>query len=135
MLCSKSTSWCSEMTRQINTLEKNCNSLRNFWERGLGSEISVLFSKRFCPAVLFIKGWQWRSMWINCNRGGGYSSYILLNEIQTLFSQLAKQSARVLPADLCIDHVHFLKNHRSTVLRRNKNVAVQGGTVSYYIFW
>ena len=57
-----------------------------------------------------------------------------LNEIQTMFSQLAKRSARVLPADLCTDHVHYVKIHRSTVLRRNKNMAVEGGTVSrYYI--
>ena len=51
---------------------------------------------------------------------GSYFPHILLNEIQTMFSQLAKQSARVLPADLCTDHAHYVKNHRSTVLRRNK---------------
>ena len=52
-----------------------------------------------------------------------------------MFSQLAKRSARLLPANLCTDHVHYVKNHRSTVLRRNKNMAVEGGTVShYYIF-
>ena len=36
-------------------------------------------------------------------------TYILLNEIQTMFSQLAKRSARVLPADLCTDHAHYVK--------------------------
>ena len=46
--------------------------------------------------------------------------------------ELAKRSARVLPADLCTDHTHYIKNHRSTVLRRNKNIAVEGGTVSHY---
>ena len=85
---------------------------------------------------------------------------LTLHEIQTMFSQLAKQSARVLPAVLCTDHAHNVKNHRttpsrsqsprsfwsatgikatrtletrlrSTVLRRNKNMAVQGGTVSH----
>ena len=38
----------------------------------------------------------------NIRPGGGGGSYfpnILLNEIQTMFSQLAKRSARVLPAD------------------------------------
>ena len=45
-----------------------------------------------------------------------YFPYILLNEIQTMFSQLAKRSARVLPADLCTDHAHYVKIHRSTVL-------------------
>ena len=64
--------------------------------------------------------------------GGSYFPYILLNEIQTMFSQLAKRSARVLPADLCTDHAHYVKIHRSTVLRRNKNMAVEGGTVSHY---
>ena len=64
--------------------------------------------------------------------GGSYFPYILLNEIQTMFSQLAKRSARVLPADLSTDHAHYVKNHRSTVLRRNKNMAVEGGTVSHY---
>ena len=33
--------------------------------------------------------------------------YILLNEIQTLFSQLAKRSSGVLPADLCTDHAQI----------------------------
>ena len=52
-----------------------------------------------------------------------------------MFSQLAKRSARLLPANLCTDHVHYVKNNRSTVLRRNKNMTVEGGTVShYYIF-
>ena len=45
-----------------------------------------------------------------------------------MFSQLAKRSAKVLPADLCTDYVHYVKNHRLTV--RNKNMAVEGGTVS-----
>ena len=35
-------------------------------------------------------------------RGGSYFPYILLNEIQTMFSQLAKRSARVLLADLVL---------------------------------
>ena len=64
--------------------------------------------------------------------GGGYFPYILLNEIQTMISQLAKRSARVLPADLCTDHAHYVRNHRSTVLRKNKNMVVEGGTVSHY---
>ena len=55
--------------------------------------------------------------------GGSYFPYI---------SHLAKQSARVLPGDLCTDHAHYVKIHRSTVLRRNKNMAVEGGTVSHY---
>ena len=41
-------------------------------------------------------------------------------------------SRRVLPADLCTGHAHYVKIHRSTVLGRNKNMAVQGGTVSHY---
>ena len=45
--------------------------------------------------------------------GISYFPYILLNEIQTMFSQLAKRSARALPADLCTDHAYYVKNHRS----------------------
>ena len=44
--------------------------------------------------------------------GGSYFPYILLNEIQTMFPQLAKRSARVLPADLYTDHEHYVKIHR-----------------------
>ena len=84
------------------------------------SEFNVVSLLRSLPKSLF-RG-----------RGGSYFPYILLNEIQTMFSQLAKQSARVLPADLCTDHAHYVKNHRSTVLRKNKNMAVEGGTVSHY---
>ena len=31
-----------------------------------------------------------------------------------MFSQLARRSARVSPADLCTDHAHYFKNHRLT---------------------
>ena len=64
--------------------------------------------------------------------GGSYFPYIVLNEIQTIFSKLAKRSARFLPADLSTDHAHYVKNHRSTVFRTNKNMAVEVGTVSHY---
>ena len=60
----------------------------------------------------------------NTEQGGSYFPYILLNEIQTMFSQLAKRSARVLPADLCTDHAHYVKIRRLTVLGRNKNMAL-----------
>ena len=63
---------------------------------------------------------------------GSYFPYILSNEINTIFSQLAKRSSRVLPADLCTDHAHYVINHRSTFLRRNKIMAVEGGIVSHY---
>ena len=49
-----------------------------------------------------------------------------------MFSQLAKRSARFLPEDLCTDHAHYIKNHKSTVLKRNKSMAVEVGTVSHY---
>ena len=48
-----------------------------------------------------------------------------------MFSQLANRSARVLPVDLRTGHAHYVKNQRSTVLRRNKNMAVEGRTVSH----
>ena len=65
------------------------------------------------------------------SRGGG----ILLNENQMMFSQLAKRSERAFPADLCTDHVHYVKHHSSMVLRRNKNMVVQGGQFLAFIFW
>ena len=64
--------------------------------------------------------------------GGSYFPYILLHEIQTMVSQLARRSARPLRADLCTGHAHYVKNHISTVLRRNKNMVVQGGNISHY---
>ena len=41
-------------------------------------------------------------------RGGSYFPYILLNEIETMFSQLAKQSHWKLSADSSIAHEHIL---------------------------
>ena len=64
--------------------------------------------------------------------GGSYFSYILLNEIQTMFSQLAKPISKGLASGFVIDHAHYVKNHRLTVLRRNKNIAAQGGNVCHY---
>ena len=48
-----------------------------------------------------------------------------------MFSQLAKRLSKVLPADLSTDHGHHIINQRSTVLGRNKNMAVEGWTVSH----
>ena len=63
---------------------------------------------------------------------GSFFPYILLNEIQMMFSQLAKRSARVLPADLCTDHAHYIKIYRSMVLRKNKSMEAEGRTVFHY---
>ena len=69
-------------------------------------------------------------------RGGGgesYFPYTLLNEIHTMFSQLAKrQQGSCQRICVLIMRRHYVKNHRSTVLRKNKNMAVEGGTVSHY---
>ena len=46
---------------------------------------------------------------------GSYFPYILLNEMEMMFSQLAKQSSRVLPAVLCTDAVCCIKNQRYNV--------------------
>ena len=67
--------------------------------------------------------------------GASYFPYILLNESQTMFSQLAKRSERAFPADLCTDHAHYVKHRSSMVLRRNKNMVVQGGQFLAIIFW
>ena len=92
------------------------------------------------PYILIKQGPYWIVMakedWLLCFR----SNTIILNQgreptshtFSTMFSQLAKRSAGVLPADLSTDHAHYVKNHRSTVLRRNKNMAVEGETVSHY---
>ena len=74
--------------------------------------------------LLILKQW-FRTVQVYCiksdsvlqgagGRGESYFPYILLNEIQTMFSQLAKRSVRVLPADLCTDHAYYVKIHRST---------------------
>ena len=67
--------------------------------------------------------------------GASYFPYILLNESQTMFSQLGKRSERAFPADLCTDHAQYVKHRSSMVLRRNKNVVVQGGQFLAIIFW
>ena len=59
--------------------------------------------------------------------GGGGSYFRVL----TTCKAISKGLTGILPADLCTHHAHYIKNHRSTVLRRNKNIAVQGGTVSH----
>ena len=50
--------------------------------------------------------------------GGSYFSYILLNEIQTMFSQLAKPISKGLASGFVTDHAHYVKNHRLTVVTR-----------------
>ena len=57
-------------------------------------------------------------------RGGNQLPKHSLKRNQTMFSQLAKRSSRVLPADLCSDHTHYVINQRSKVLRRNKIMVV-----------
>ena len=70
---------------------------------------------------------------------GSYFPYILLNEIQMMASQLAKQSARVLPADLCTDNAHYVKNHISMVYyyyrERRKTWRSKAGLFPIIIFW
>ena len=89
--------------------------------------------KKIQQAASAILKWLWLiNDQILHGRGGGggglgrcYFQYILLNEIQTMFS-------KVLTVDLCTDHTQYVKNQGSTVLRRNKNMAVEGRTVSHY---
>ena len=89
--------------------------------------------RRQQPILTLCIGGKWNDTSQGLEQGGGsYFPYILLDEIQTMFSQLAKQSAKALPADLCTDDAHYVKIRRSTVLRGNKNMVVEGGTVSHY---
>ena len=60
--------------------------------------------------------------------GGSSFPYILLTEIKTMFSLLAKRSSKVLTADLCTDHVHYVKTKDQWIWER-QNMAVEGGTV------
>ena len=55
------------------------------------------------------------------NREGSYFPYILLNEIQTMFSQLTKQSAKVLPADVDTDHAHYVKIQINGLEKKQKH--------------
>ena len=76
---------------------------------------SVIYSRitRFFALIHICS--KWRNARSQQGEGDDFP-YILLNEIQTMFSELAP--ARVSPADFCTDHAHFVKFHRPTVLRR-----------------
>ena len=83
---------------------------------------SVAAGRLVMCSWVWVQGYSWIKDLLG--RGGGhYFSYNLLNEIQTMFSQLAQRSW-VLPADWRPDYAHYVKKHRLTVLRRNKNIAV-----------
>ena len=58
---------------------------------------------------------------------GNNFPYILLNEIQTVFSQLPKRSAKVLLADLRIDHVHYIKTIDQRVTEGTKTWQSKAG--------
>ena len=77
-----------------------------------------------------------------CTSGGGggsYFPYILLNEIETMFSQLAKQSHWKLSADSSIAHKHILPVNKSTRFpTETEKMAVEGKSlplllVSYFL--
>ena len=87
-------------------------------ENFFSSYINVLFKKFISNKLYFKKKQSFILVRGRCN-----FPYILLNEIQTKLSQLA-----TLSVDLCTDHAHYAKNQRSTVLGRNKNMAVEDGT-------
>ena len=65
---------------------------------------------------------------------GGYFPYILLNEIQRhgCSHNLQSDWQRVLPADLCTSHALYVKGQKINGFEKEKNMAVEGGTV-YYI--
>ena len=56
-----------------------------------------------------------------------------LDEIQTMFPQLANQPSRVLPADMFTDHL--LKNQRLMVLRKIKKGKFKARQFLFIIFW
>ena len=67
---------------------------------------------------------------------GSHFPYILLNEMEMMFLQLAKQSSRVVLAVLCTDVAHYIINQRYNVngFKKEQN---HGGRrrdcFSYYI--
>ena len=56
-----------------------------------------------------------------------------LDEIQTMFPQLANQPSRVLPADMFTDHL--LKNQRLMVLRKIKKGKLKAGQFLFIILY
>ena len=67
---------------------------------------------------------------ITCGRGvGSYFPYILLNEIQTMFSQISLASVPLTkkPEDSVYQNVNGFK-------KRKKNARVEGGTISLFYF-
>ena len=67
--------------------------------------------------------------------GGSYFPYILLNEIQTMFSQLAKRSARVLPADLVLIMRITSKSIDQRSREETKTWRSKAGLFLTIIFW
>ena len=67
-------------------------------------------------------------------RENGYSSIMcFLDEIQTMFPQLANQPSRVLPADMFTDHL--LKKQRLMVLRKIKKGKLKAGQFLFIILY
>ena len=92
----------------------------------LTSKTTVVFF--FSPVL------PWSSMKASCWQEGEWVLLMcFLDEIHTMFPQLANQPSWVLPADIFTDHV--LKNQRSTVLRKIKKGKVKAGQFLFTIFW
>ena len=91
------------------------------------------------PHIQLFQGYSFEVAGSGGVGGGSYFPYILLNEIQMMASQLAKQSARVLPADLCTDNAHYVKNLISMVWyyyrEGTKTWRSKAGLFPIIIFW
>ena len=76
--------------------------------------VGLATSCRWIPKKLPIKVSK------SCQKVAIFFQKVAEIQIQTMFSQLALRSARFLPADLCTDHAHYVKNHKSTPREETK---------------
>ena len=68
---------------------------------------------------------------ITCGKGvGSYFPYILLNEIQTMFSQISLASV-----PLTKKPEHSVYQNVNAFKKRKKNTRVEGGTISLFYFY
>ena len=65
-------------------------------------------------------------------RGGGWGGGVVKLLPRHSLKKNKNDVITTWKVNLCLDHVHFIINQRSMVLRRNKIIAVEGWIVSHY---
>ena len=89
-----------------------------------------LFLPRSDPIFEHLADFKCDVVIIGGDRGGGGVSYFPY-DVLTICKAIGKDLA----SGFGTDYAHYVKIHISTVLRRNKNMAVECGTVSHYYIW